>query len=199
MSMSEQNPTSPYKSLGLQLLQLRQKLRESAAEVSGAVEIDLEMLERIENGMELPSEDILLLLINHFNVHDDEAVKLWELAGYDQRDHADRGTIPMMDEHHLSKQPVVMLLGMDARVVYTNGVDVAADPSGVVMNFTQYTDPTQQSLAVARVGMSHEQAQKVLESLQQALLRSKYSAGPKALPAPQATQKHSRKSKKQGE
>jgi transcriptional regulator with XRE-family HTH domain len=196
--MSEQNPKSPHKSLGLHLLRLRQKLQESAAEVSGAVEIDLEMLERIENGAELPSEDILLLLINHFNVRDDEAVKLWELAGYDQHDHSGGNTM-QMDEQHLSKQPVVMLLGMDARVVYTNGIDIAADPSGVVMNFTQYTDPSQASMAVARVGMSHDQARKVLESLQQALLRSQYLSGPKALPAPRAPKKRASKPKKQSE
>jgi transcriptional regulator with XRE-family HTH domain len=193
--MSEQNPKSPYKSLGMQLLKLRQRLQESAAEVSGAVEIDLEMLERIENGMELPSEDILLLLINHFNVRDDEAVKLWELAGYDQHEHNGAHA----DEQHLSKHPVVMLLGMDARVVYTNGVDVSADPSGVVLNFTQYTDPSQAATPIARVGMSHEQAQKVLESLQQALLRSKYAAGPKALPAPRTQKKRASKPKKQSE
>lgn len=192
VSMSEQNPKTPHKSLGLELTRLRQKLQESAAEVSGAVEIDIEALERIEQGVELPSEDILLLLINHFNVQDDEAVKLWELAGYDHREHNERGSM-QMDEQNFSKQPVLMLLGMDARVVYSNGVEVSADPSGVVLNFTQYSDPSQPATAISRIGMSHEQAEKVLESLQQALLRSKYASGPKALPEP-PKQKRSRKS-----
>jgi len=45
---------------------LRENHRESAAEVSGAVEIDEKSLRRIEAGTERPSEDILLLLISHF-------------------------------------------------------------------------------------------------------------------------------------
>lgn len=182
--MSESSKTPPYNSLGRQLLELRQKRQESVAEVSGAIEIDVEALERIEQGAELPSEDILLLLISHFGIRDDEAVRLWELAGYDNYD--DRGTEPP----HLTKQPVLMVLGLDARVVYSNGVSVSADPSGVVMSFTQYVEPTQQAVPVARVGMSHEQAEKVLEALQQALLRDKYARGPKSLPAPNQNAKN---------
>jgi hypothetical protein len=105
-----------------------------------------------------------------------------------------------MDDQRLGKQPVLMLLGLDARVLYSNGVDVAVDPSGVVLNFTQYADPSQPPTTVARLGMSVEQAEKVMESLQQALLRSKYSNGPKALPEPRMQQpKRRRKSEKQGE
>ena len=190
--MSEAPKTPPYQKLGYQLLRLRQKRQESVAEVSGAVEIEPRTLERFEQGFELPSEDILLLLISHFNIRDDEAVQLWELAGYDHSDN--RGT----EAPQLTKQPIVMLMGMDARVMYTNGVSISVDPSGVIMNFTQYTDPTQQSVAVARVGMSREQAEQVLQTLQQVLLRDKYSGGPKSLPAPaQKAASRSRKRKPQ--
>lgn len=182
--MSETSKIPPYKNLGNQLHHLRQCRQESVAEVSGAVEIEPGALERIEQGIELPSEDILLLLISHFNIRDDEAVKLWELAGYEGDDQTN-GT----QNQQLSKQPVLMVLGLDSRIVYSNGVHVTADPSGVVMSFMQYADPTQAATAVSRVGMSREQAEKVLESLQQALLRDKYASGPKALPAPQAKPK----------
>ena len=53
------------------------------AEVSGAVEIDEQSLQRIEQGKERPTEDILMLLINHFGMQDDDAANLWQLAGYD--------------------------------------------------------------------------------------------------------------------
>lgn len=192
--MSEPSMTPPYKNLGNQLLHLRQSRQETVAEVSGAVEIEPSALERIEQGIELPAEDILLLLISHFNIHDDEAVKLWELAGYD---HDERG--PEQQAHNLGKQPVLMVLGLDSRIVYSNGVNVSADPSGVVMSFMQYADPTQQAVAVSRVGMSREQAEKVLETLQQALLRDKYASGPKSLPAPQAKPKTVNRSRKKSE
>src|SRR6266705_3475310 len=81
--MSDERPELPFKSLGERLKGLRQKLQESVAEVSGAVEIEEKALERMEQGYERPSEDILLLLINHFNIQDDEAAGLWKLAGYD--------------------------------------------------------------------------------------------------------------------
>src|SRR3954469_20349750 len=82
--MSEDAQKIPFKTLGEKLKIIRQKLHESVAEVSGAVEIEEQVLSRIEQGHERPSEDILLLLINHFGMQDDDAAKLWQLAGYDQ-------------------------------------------------------------------------------------------------------------------
>ena len=192
--MSETAKTPPYKNLGNQLLRLRQSRQETVAEVSGAVEIEPSALERMEQGVELPSEDILLLLISHFNIRDDEAVKLWEMAGYD---HDERSNDPQTPNG--TKQPVLMVLGLDSRIVYSNGVHVSADPSGVVMSFMQYADPTQQAVAVSRVGMSREQAEQVLETLQQALLRDKYASGPKSLPAPQAKSKTVNRSRKKSQ
>ncbi len=66
--MSE--PDIPFLPLGNHLKYVREQSRESLAEVSGAVEIDEQHLERIEAGLERPAEDILLLLINHFQVQD---------------------------------------------------------------------------------------------------------------------------------
>src|ERR1700744_589990 len=76
----------PYETLGSQLRNLRERNRESVAEVSGAVEIDETELSKIEAGAERPSEDILLLLISHFAVEDDKAAELWQLAGYDHQE-----------------------------------------------------------------------------------------------------------------
>jgi transcriptional regulator with XRE-family HTH domain len=71
--MNDMNKQLPYKPLGAILRHLRERNRESVAEVSGAVEIDETALGRIEAGSERPSEDILLLLISHFSVEDDKA------------------------------------------------------------------------------------------------------------------------------
>ncbi len=72
----------PHRAIGLRLKTLRERAKESLLEVSGAVEVDVAVLQEIEAGKRLPDEDILLMLINHFNVPDQESVKLWELAGY---------------------------------------------------------------------------------------------------------------------
>jgi transcriptional regulator with XRE-family HTH domain len=172
----------PFKTLGTRLKYLRERSKESLAEVSGAVEIDTDNLERIEQGIERPSEEILMLLMSHFNMQDSEAVQVWELAGYDRRLGPDI-TIP--DDLLSSGKPVVMLLAVDVRTQYTDGVDITADGAGVTLAFTQaaghgVTQP------VARVGMSLEQAEAVSQALQHALLHVRFSRN-KGLPAPKIT------------
>jgi transcriptional regulator with XRE-family HTH domain len=179
--MEEQKGQStPYTALGTHLKYLREQLRESLAEVSGAVEIDVDTLQRMEQGVERPSEDILMLLINHFGVHDNEAVQLWELAGYDQPGIDGQG-IP----GEYKGKPVLLVLATDIRTMYSDGVHVSVDKSGVTLDFTQAAPGAQQGrVPVARVGMSMDQAQQVLKTLEQALLRARYMKGPKGLPPP---------------
>lgn len=176
--MSEQPAPTPFKTLGSHLKYLREQSDESLAEVSGAVEIEQELLEQIEAGFQRPVEDILLLLISHFSMPDHEAVQLWDLAGYD-------GELPDQirsnDDLHPTSKNTVMLLAIDMRTVYTDGVDVMGNQAGLTLSFTQ-TSGHNKSTPVARLGMSHEQAERVMVALQQALLRAKYLRGPKQLP-----------------
>jgi hypothetical protein len=172
---------APYKTLGSHLKYVREQSRQSLMEVSGAVEIDEERLKRIEAGLERPAEDILLLLISHFGVADREAVQLWELADYDS-DMPDR-LRPETVEQQLSKNNVVMLVGFDARTIYSDGLDVMWNDAGLTLNFTQATGPSQR-MPVAKVGMSYDQAERVLATLQQALLRARYVGDTKLLPPP---------------
>ncbi len=176
--MSE--PNIPYITLGNHLKYVREQSKQSLTEVSGAVEIDEQQLARIEAGLERPPEDILLLLISHFGVHDREASQLWELAEYDSdmpediRRNADASS-------SLGGKPTVMLLAMDMRTMYSDGLDILVNPAGVTLHFTQAT--TQSHAApVARVGMSHAQAEQVIRTLQQALLSAKYVGYTKQLP-----------------
>jgi transcriptional regulator with XRE-family HTH domain len=164
--MSEANKDHPFQTLGNQLKNLREKRQESLAEVSGAVEIDPDKLSLFERGAERPAEDILLLLISHFATREDMATKLWQLAGYDQDE------LPVQhganDEFNQTENGVVVM-PTDARIVYTDMVHVMVNNYGVVMNFMQTAGPGSQSMAVARVGMSKEHAQSVLEVLQKTL------------------------------
>jgi hypothetical protein len=170
----------PYEVLGKHLKQFREQRRESLLEASGAVEIDAELLERFENGHERPSEDILMLLINHFEIQDSEAVQVWESAGYD----SDSGNLGRRQLDGMEKA-AVLVLAMDARTVYSDGVVIDANTAGLVMGFTQAgTNGGQQS--VARVGMSYEQAERVLASLQQAILYGKQAGKPRRLPPSRA-------------
>jgi len=158
--MNDTNNRLPYEPLGSQLRNLREHNRESVAEVSGAVEIDEKQLSLIESGNERPTEDILLLLISHFAVEDDKAAELWELAGYDGRDD---------DREQTNARQQTLMVMIDPRVMYSDTFEVAANPRGVVLTFSQAASQPGQPLSIARIGMSREQAKMVMGILHQAL------------------------------
>lgn len=170
--MSNEGNELPFKNLGEKLKVIRQKLHESVAEVSGAVEIEEQRLQNIEQGKERPSEDILLLLINHFGMREDDAANLWQLAGYEQphdHDHDD----------NQGNRTMIMIMAVDPRIIYSDGAQIIANHSGVTINFSQGAG-TPQALTTARIGMSRDQAFSLLHTLQQALQHS----APKQLPPP---------------
>jgi len=177
MSNAQQQP---YRTLGNHLRYLREQHHQSLEEVSGAVEIDQTSLERIEAGRERPAEDILMLLISHFNMQDQEAVQLWELAGYDANASSGRAEDMLQDTLSQGKQ-VVVLFGLDARTMYSDSVQVQADAAGVTMQFGQLNNKKQPQ-HIAKLGMSHQQAEVVLQQLQHALLHAKHAGKPKQLP-----------------
>jgi len=155
----------PFRILGWHLKLAREQLSESIAEVSGAVEIETEALEGIEQGKTRPSEDILMLLISHLGLEDAEANSLWELAGY---------VSGQRDQDGVSKD-------IDLRIIYTDLVHVTVNDFGVVMNFLQAGGLNNQPLSVSRVGMSKDQAQHMLKILKQTLDHSN-TLQAKALP-----------------
>jgi transcriptional regulator with XRE-family HTH domain len=167
----------PYETLGSQLRHLRERNRESMAEVSGAVEIDETELGKIEAGTERPSEDILLLLISHFAVEDDKAAELWQLAGYDRQEDAH-------DHDHESTsngRAQTLMVMIDPRVMYSDSVEIVANTKGVVVNFSQSAGQNGQPLTISRIGMSHDQAKLLMGVLHQALYDFENQKGRKQL------------------
>ena len=152
--MDEAKPSGPYRALGRQLKALRDHAKETLAEASGAVEIDVKQLAGYELGHSRPTEDVLLLLISHFSIMDDEAVKLWEMAGYGLT------KLPSAQPDLRSNKQ------SDKKILFTDIVDVVVNNYGVVMNFMQSAGPDAKPASVARVGMSREHAKSVLQILQ---------------------------------
>ena len=169
---------SPFTTLGKHLKYIREQSEQSLAEVSGAVEIEEQRLARIEAGEERPAEDILLLLISHFSVAERDALQLWELADY-------TGEVPEQLKPEIElpagSKSVVMLLSPDTRTMYSDGAEIAVTPAGVTLNFTQ-DNAKGQAAPIARVGMSLEQAEQVLRSLQHAVMLAHHRRTPKPLP-----------------
>ena len=175
MDMEKNN--TPYKDFGSELSRIRKRHQESMAEVSGAVEIETDRLEQYEQGLKRPSEDILELLITHFAMKDTEATRLWKLAGYDEiKQNIDSDDVPIIP------QPI-MLLPFDARIIYTDAMNVMINNNGVVLNFLQNGGINAQQMPAARVGMSLEHAKLVVKTLEETIKTAEHQAQ-KNLPAP---------------
>ena len=167
---------APFEAFGSKLKQIREEAKESIAEVSGAVEVDTRELAAIEAGHNQPSEDIVLLLISHFALKEDEALKMWELAGYDQ----EKTGISSMVSDESGVNQTAYVNQHDARILYTDMVHVNANKYGVIINFLQGLGAGNQPMAVSRIGMSREHAQSLLDVLQQTLkLSNEQQAEPK--------------------
>lgn len=157
----------PFEPFGQALKKLRERTNKTPIEVSGAVEIDTSRLTSYELGEDRPTEDVLLLLIQHFDLGDTQAAELWRLAGY--------GGMPtdessyFMHGDYANVSQTVAVTPEDAKVVYTDMIQVMVNNYGVIMNFMQGAGPSNGPLAVSRVGMSKEHAKSVVEILKTTL------------------------------
>lgn len=158
----------PYKNIGDRLRKWRQQVHESIAEVSGAVEIDSDQLQRIEKGQVLPSEDILLLLISHLDVQEKEARIILEQAGY-VRTGPDMSGLSNMDEQIIKQ--MLMIIPFDNRILYSDSVNISATPTGVVLDFLQ-SNSNPQPATIGRIGMSMEHAIRMQKLLTEILAKT---------------------------
>lgn len=174
MSKSSEPAPQPFATLGDRLRDLRKKSKESVAEAAGAVEIGEDDLMRIEQGVERPSEEILMLLISHFGMKEDDAVRLWELAGYDAADDTDQ-------EQTVTKT-ITMAIAIDPRVMYSDSVQVNGNKHGVVLSFMQPGGGNVPQMPISRIGMSHEQAKRLTEVLRDTIAQLEQYNKPKQIP-----------------
>ena len=168
----------PYQYLGERLKKLRESKSETLADVSDAVEIAPTDLKEFELGKDRPSEDVLLLLFNHFDIEEVHANELWKLAGYEGRpdmictnpahDHSHDNPEDDSEDMATAVQRTLMVM-IDPRVMYSDGVEAVAGDRGVVLNFSQTNGPTGKPLTIARIGMSREQAQMLMGVLHEVL------------------------------
>ncbi|MCA9329328.1 hypothetical protein KDA11_01670 [Candidatus Saccharibacteria bacterium] len=167
----------PYKALGAKIKAARISLKRTVAEASGAIEIDETTFKKIEQGIQRPAEDTLIVLISYLEIKDEDAADFWKLAGYS--DERQNNTIDF-------SQPIAMMMpAPDLRIVYTDMVHVLINDFGVVLNFFQNTgQPGAQPLAVSRVGMSKDHAKSVIEILEKSIKKSETTNAPKQITAP---------------
>ncbi|HEY5267726.1 MAG TPA: DUF3467 domain-containing protein, partial [Candidatus Saccharimonadales bacterium] len=164
--MSEQpSKKNLYHLLGSQLQTIREQNKQTIDQVSGAVEIKSEQLVKFETGLELPDEDILRLLISHFSLANDQAKKLWQLAGYDS----------FLDDFYTEQPdtmqvPTIVIVPFDNKVIYSDLVQMTANNYGLILNFMQAsTQKNNQPQFVSRIGISREHAADIVKMLSEAL------------------------------
>ena len=166
---------SPYASLGSALRAIRLREKESLLEVSAAIEVTGERLARFENGELRPSEDVLELIIAHYNMSDHEADKLWELAGYKKQD----------ETQQVAQQIQAFMVGLlPQHIVFSDSVQVSVNDYGVTLNFMQQSYQGDQQVPISRVGMSQQHAQSLINVLQQALADAQNNSVQKRLEPP---------------
>lgn len=153
--------TTPYKDFGVALRAFRVAANESLEDVSGALEIEPTRLEKFERGEELPSSDLLDLLVSHFSLREGEASRLWDLAGYDENEAIDVPKLPM-DVMKLTVQVID-----PNQIVFTDSVKVDTNRFGVILSFAQQNGDNFR--IVSKLGMSKEHARKVAKALQESL------------------------------
>jgi DNA-binding XRE family transcriptional regulator len=153
---------TPYVAFGKQLKTVRQKAKESLANLAAAVEMDDKAISALEAGRAKPTEDLILMLISHFDLKEPEAMQFWQLAGY-----------PPIKMHRTGLTAgngrivkMAFISPADVKIIYTDMVHVSANQYGVVLNFLQGLGSDSQPLAVSRIGMSHIHAKSLIEVLQ---------------------------------
>lgn len=157
---------SEYSELGQVIRSHRLAADKSIEDLSGAIEVEPKFITDLEKGETKPPQDILLLIINHLDIEETDANKLWQLAGYnnqiadDQNDYKPETT---------KDTTLTISLPDSLPVLYTDMVNVVSNKYGVVFNFVQGVGPKGQPTVVSRVGMSHEHAKSILEVLQKTL------------------------------
>lgn len=152
---------SNNKTFGSYLKKLRINRRESLADVSGAVEIDVMVLDHIESGNIKPTEDILMLLISHYCLKEDEALRLWKLGGYEDGQ-------KLLSEYAVSSSPQNNHIP-DNSILYTDSTQVIANQYGVIIEFLQGMGLDGKPKSVSRLGMSREHAKTIIEVLKKSL------------------------------
>ncbi len=145
-------------------------MQETLSDVSGAVEVDEAYMRSVEAGESRPSEDILMLLLSHFDTDEGEALGLWELAGY-HRSKLDESADFSDEKNPISNKSTLVMMAVDPRIIYSDNVQVNASKSGVVITFGQSSGQSS-LLTTARIGMSREQAAIVAHAIADALSAS---------------------------
>ena len=183
------NNEQPFKAFGAKIKHFREQWKQSLDEVSNTLEINEILLQEIESGKILPSDNLLNMMINHFLLTEEQSDELRQLANL--HDSQSPESLAGGIEDMVMKQ-IVMYMPLDQKVAYTDGMNVTVNRHGVVLQFTQTQESKIKPVVVSQVGMSREHAEKVVEVLSKTLKEHNRGRRSKFLPSskPKNKNKH---------
>ena len=168
-----------FQDFGGQLRKIRLDANKTIDDVSGAVELPVEDLKRIEMGEMRPEEGLIRLLSGYFNLPFSKFQQLLRLAGYKKKGAVGAkndfrsffGDMPGGKAQDSQQLFLAISEISDDRAVYTNETSVNVSKSGVVIEFLQSAaiNRDNQPKTIAKIGMSIEHAHQLRDILQHAL------------------------------
>lgn len=157
------------KELGVAFRAYRLAAGESVEELALAIETESATIKEVEAGLLVPTGDMIELIARHYSLREQEARRLFELAGHKKSDFDMNLETTDIDFAQLSKDYDVLI----SPVFYTDKADVASNKAGIVINFVQNGPSGDKPIVISRVGMSHQQAENVIRELQASLEKMK--------------------------
>lgn len=182
MKTNPENDSISLKMLGQELKAIRLKKNQSRKDVASSIEVSVDCLKKIEEGLFKPSEDTLEALAEHYKLKDEELDKWFKLVGYVTEN-------PSFSSEDLNSNPInvleslfgmnipktfIMLSRVDQKPVYTDLLDIHYDQNGIMFNFKQSLG-NKEPKSISKLVMSYDHAECVLQTLKDVLIKVKYS------------------------
>lgn len=172
------NMSRKFEDFGVQLRKIRLDANKTIDDVSGAVELPTDKLERIELGEVRPKQELIYLLASYFNLSFPKVQYLLRLAGYKKNPGDTKNefrslfsNLPALKNQD-SQQVFVAISDLsEEKTIYTNETSVNVSKSGVVIEFLQSAaiNRDNQPKTISKIGMSVEHAYQLRDILQHAL------------------------------
>lgn len=171
------------KKLGDLVREERVKNNLSLAGLSRRLKVDRTLISKVENGRYNPTPGFLQKIIEVFSLDSARANLLWDLSGRPSGPVL-VGTNNLKEikmDHHLPHHPTpapppphtmnVSVNPAQTPVLYSDAVSVTSSEFGMVFDFGQRVNTTNNVAIVSRVGVSYDHARKIMEAINNELER----------------------------
>jgi transcriptional regulator with XRE-family HTH domain len=167
------------KKLGELVREERVKHNLSLADLGRRLNLDRTLISKVENGRYSPTTNFLQRIIEVFSLDTDRANLLWHYSGkpvvfVETNNHKMENVAMSTPETRPVPVPAMNVSVNPAQtpVLYSDMMGVTSSEFGMVFDFGQRVNTTNNATIVARVGVSYDHARKIMEAIQNELARN---------------------------